>query len=340
VAQGLAGSDGRAGPGEAQHTPQPQLDEWWHVFNDPALDQIVTEAQRANPGARTAGIRIMEARAQLGIAGSALYPQLQQVSGSVLRVGQDKSNEPASAFTSYGAGFDIAWEMDFWGRFQRGIEAADAGYFASIAQYDDVQVLVAAQAASLYASIRTVELRLHIAHENAALQQRSLEITERLFKSGNESELDVQQAKSLYLGTIAIIPELEGLLRQTQNALSVLLGRPPGLLPEMTAGRERIPEAGLDVIVEMPADLLRRRPDVQDRGNAARRTIGSDRRQRSRPLPIRCTGGHGRPLGDFAGVVSDVARLGRGTLARVECLRLRAPEKPGARAGCTFPATA
>ena len=250
-------------PGEAPPTPQPQLDEWWHVFNDPALDQIVTEAQRANPSARTAGIRIMEARAQLGIAGSALYPQLQQVSGSVLRVGQDKSNEPASAFTSYAAGFDIAWEMDFWGRFQRGIEAADAGYFASIAQYDDVQVLVAAQAASLYASIRTIELRLHIAHENAALQKRSLEITERLFKSGNESELDVQQAKSLYLGTIAIIPELEGLLRQTQNALSVLLGRPPGALPEMTAGRERIPEAGLDVIVEMPADLLRRRPDVR-----------------------------------------------------------------------------
>ena len=141
-----------------------------------------------------------------------------------MRVGQDTSDGPSSSFASYGAAFDIAWEMDFWGKFRRGIEAADASYFASIAQYDDVQVLVAAQAASLYASIRTIELRLRIAHENAALQKRSLEITERLFASGNESELDVQQAKSLYLGTLATIPELEGGLRQAQNALERAAG--------------------------------------------------------------------------------------------------------------------
>ena len=129
--------------------------------------------------------------------------------------------------------------------------------------YDDVQVLVAAQAASFYATIRTIELRLRIAHENAALQKRSLEITERLFKSGNESELDVQQARTLYLSTLASIPELEGSLRQVQNALSVLVGRPPGPLPEMEAGREKIPTAELAVIVDLPADLLRRRPDVR-----------------------------------------------------------------------------
>ena len=203
-------------------------DLWWQVFEDSVLNQIVAEAQRSNPSVAIAGARIMEARAQLGIAGSGLYPQLQQLSGQALRVGQDTSDGPSSSFASYGAAFDIAWEMDFWGKYRRGIEAADASYFASIAQFDDVQVLVAAQAASLYASIRTIELRLRIAHENAALQKRSLEITERLFASGNESELDVQQAKSLYLGTIATIPELEGALRQAQNALNVLLGRPPG----------------------------------------------------------------------------------------------------------------
>ncbi|HSG22410.1 MAG TPA: TolC family protein, partial [Azonexus sp.] len=207
--------------------------------------------------------RIMEARAQLGIAGSALYPQLQQLSGEALRAGRHQSSGPDSAFWTYGVGLDVAWELDFWGKFRRGIEAADAGYFASIAQYDDVQVLVAAQAASLYGAIRTTELRLRIAHENVTLQKRSLEITERLFKSGNESELDVQQAKTLYLSTLATIPELEGSLRQTQNALSVLLARPPGPLPELESGREKIPVAALEVIVDMPADLLRRRPDVR-----------------------------------------------------------------------------
>ena len=122
---------------------------------------------------------------------------------------------------------------------------------------------MAAQVAGLYVSIRTVEVRLRIARENAALQKRSLEITELLFKSGNDSELDVQQAKAQYLGTLATIPQLELVLRQTQNALSTLLARPPGPLPEMAAGKELIPQAELDVIVDMPADLLRRRPDVR-----------------------------------------------------------------------------
>lgn len=248
---------------ESPEGRRPQYEAWWRIFNDPVLDQLVAEAQRLNPGVRTAGMRILEARAQLGIAGSALYPQLQQLTGEVVRAGQEKSGGPDSSFTAYSVGFDIAWELDFWGKFRRGIEAADANYFASIAKYDDVQVLVAAQAASLYASIRTIELRLRIAHENAALQKRSLEITERLFRSGNESELDVQQAKSLYLSTIATISELEGSLRQAQNALSVLLARPPGPLPEMAAGREKIPVATLAVIVDLPADLLRRRPDVR-----------------------------------------------------------------------------
>ncbi len=227
------------------------------------LDQLVAEAQRLNPGVRTAGLRIMESRAQLGIAGSGLYPQLQQVSAEALRVGNRGSDGSGTGFWSGGVAFDLAWELDFWGKFKRGIESADAAYFASIAQYDDVQVLVAAQAASLYASIRTTELRLRIANENAAIQQRSLEITERLFRSGNDAELDVQQARSQYLGTLATIPEIESSLRQTRNALCVLLARPPDALPELQGGRAKIPEARLEAIVDLPAELLRRRPDVR-----------------------------------------------------------------------------
>jgi NodT family efflux transporter outer membrane factor (OMF) lipoprotein len=122
---------------------------------------------------------------------------------------------------------------------------------------------MAAQVASFYCLIRTVEARLVIARENAAVQKRSLEITERLFKGGADSELDVQQAKALYLGTLSTIPELEGVQRQTENALSTLLARAPGPLPEMAVGKDVIPQAELDVIVDMPADLLRRRPDIR-----------------------------------------------------------------------------
>ena len=232
--QGWSGGAWRTLADEAPRRAQPRDDEWWRQFDDPVLDHLVAEAQRLNPGVRTAGMRIMEARAQLGIAGSALYPQLQQVNGRGLAHRQPRHRRPRHRRSGpRGLAFDLAWELDFWGKFKRGIESADAAYFASIAQYDDVQVLVAAQAASLYASIRTTELRLRIANENAAIQQRSLEITERLFRSGNDSELDVQQARSQYLGTLATIPEIESSLRQTRNALCVLLARPPDALPEL-----------------------------------------------------------------------------------------------------------
>jgi multidrug efflux system outer membrane protein len=248
---------------EAAPRAGPRDDAWWRQFDDPVLDRLVAEAQRLNPGVRIAGLRIMEARAQLGIAGSGLYPQLQQASAQALRAGSRDSEGRTSAFWSGGLAFDLAWELDFWGKFKRGIESADAAYFASIAQYDDVQVLVAAQAASLYASIRTTELRLRIANENALIQKRSLEITERLFRSGNDSELDVQQARSQYLGTLATIPEIQSSLRQVRNALCVLLARPPDALPELAGESARIPEAQLEAIVDLPADLLRRRPDVR-----------------------------------------------------------------------------
>jgi multidrug efflux system outer membrane protein len=261
--QGWPGGAWRTLAEEAPRRAQPRDDDWWRQFGDPALDQLVAEAQRLNPGVRTAGLRIMEARAQLGIAGSGLYPQLQQVNADAFRVRNRGSDGRSTAFWSGSLAFDLAWELDFWGKFKRGIESADAAYFASIAQYDDVQVLVAAQAASLYASIRTTELRLRIANENAAIQQRSLEITERLFRSGNDSELDVQQARSQYLGTLATIPEIESSLRQTRNALCALLARPPDALPELQGGSATIPEARLEVIVDIPAEMLRRRPDVR-----------------------------------------------------------------------------
>jgi len=237
--------------------------EWWRRFNDPVLDRLVAEALRVNPNVRTAGLRIMEARAQLGIAGSSLYPQVKQATGDVLWGGEHKERGSSTTAVTFSAGLRASWELDFWGKFERSIEAADAGYWASIALYDDVQVLMASQVASLYISIRTTKVRLRIAAENAALQKRNLDISERLFKSGHDSELDVQQAKTQYLATLATIPAFEIGVRQAQNALSTLLARPPGPLPEMTEAKDTIPQAELDVIIDMPADLMRRRPDVR-----------------------------------------------------------------------------
>ena len=150
----------------------------------------------------------------LGIASANLYPQLQQIKRrGHLRRQQQSGGAGADinqSYAAYSAGFDLAWELDFWGRFRRGIESAEAGFFASITNQQDVQVLLSAQVADLYYAYRTTLLRIEIARENAAIQKRSFEITQQLFNSGQESELDLQQAKAQYLGTLATIPEQEG----------------------------------------------------------------------------------------------------------------------------------
>jgi len=239
---------------------------WTQLFNEPALNSLVETARRENPSLRIAGLRILESRALLGIAGSNRYPQLNQASGSVARVDQDQSGGSApqdTNFTSYQAGYDVGWELDFWGRFRRGIESANATYFASITSQQDAQVLLSAQVADLYFSYRTTLLRIDIAQQNAAIQKRSLEITEKLFKAGQESELDLQQAKTQYLATLATIPDLEATLVQLRNALAALLGRTPGAVPELASVKGDLPAIEPLDIQGIPAQLLLRRPDIR-----------------------------------------------------------------------------
>src|SRR4029453_3493531 len=135
---------------EAQTQRPVQLDQWWREFGDAVLEKLVEEAQRLNPGVRTAGLRILEARAQLGIADSGLYPQLQQLGGDGLWVGTKQSDGPARTSWIGSAGLNVGWELDFWGKFRRGVEAADAEYLASIAQYQHLQVLVPPPAAVFF----------------------------------------------------------------------------------------------------------------------------------------------------------------------------------------------
>jgi len=248
---------------------QPDARQWWQVFEDQNLERLIAEADAHNADLRIAGLRVVEARAQLGIALSGRYPQVQQITGEVLYGDEKRSggNRPHSGgFLQYSAGFSVGWELDFWGRFSRAIESADAAYFAAKANHDDVLVLLHAQVANTDYALRTAEARLRIARDNAKLQKRSFEITQRLFKSGESDELDLQQAKTQYLGTLATIPNFESQIVLSRHALSALIGRPPGPLPELEAqpGKEgMIPLVDRAVLQDVPADLLLRRPDVR-----------------------------------------------------------------------------
>ncbi|MGQ7958512.1 efflux transporter outer membrane subunit [Pseudomonas sp. SP16.1] len=240
--------------------------QWWRLFDDPVLNHLIELADAGNPNLRIAALRILEARAQLGIARSGRYPQVQQASADALYLDRnqyDGDNPQDLHSWQHGAGFDIGWELDFWGRYARAIESADAAYFAAHANYQDALVLLRAQVAQSYFSLRTAEARLRIARDNAKRQLRSLQITERLFSSGNSDELDLQQAKTQYLGTLSSIPEFETQVAQTRNVIAVLLGLPPGGLAELKEQTGLIPLVDQALIDDVPATLLLRRPDVR-----------------------------------------------------------------------------
>jgi len=247
--------------------PAEDLSFWWQAFNDSTLNQLIELARQENPTLRIAGLAVLESRALLGIATGSQYPQVQQANGSWARVDSwptegDNSGDHTQ-LNSYSAGFDIGWEMDFWGRWRRGVESADAAFFASVSNQQNAQLLLAAQVAEAYYAYLTAARQIEIARENAALQQRSLEITTRLFESGQSAELDVQQARTQYLATLASIPELEISQRQIENALAVLLGRAPGHLPEIAGVAPTLPALNPVFIDAFPARLLLRRPDIR-----------------------------------------------------------------------------
>jgi len=240
---------------------------WWSAFNDPVLNNLVENAYQQNLPLQISGIRILQARAQLGVLIGNLYPQQQQGRGSAQynRLSENSPNSLNSddSFWQYDAGFDVAWELDIWGKFRRAVESGVANLEASIANYDDVLISLTAEVARIYVLLRTFEERLEIAIENVKIQERSLQIAEIRFKAGAVTELDVVQAKSLLKNTEAFIPRFEAGIRQAKNALATLLGKLPGQIDQMLGGAKLIPIAPPEIVVDVPAELLRRRPDIQ-----------------------------------------------------------------------------
>ncbi len=238
---------------------------WWRTFNDPVLDCLVQTAYRQNLSLRIAGFRILEARAQRGIAVGNLFPQSQQAFGDYTRTNVSKNTPNATPSLNYDEwmlGTNLAWELDFWGRFRRAVESADATLDAAVENYDDVLVLLLAEVAQQYTNLRTAEQRLEYARKNVEDQRESLQLADVKFRNGATTRLDVTQGQSNLSQTEAIIPPLEAARRQAANQLCILLGTPPRNIEELL-GRRTIPFAPPYVAVGIPADLLRRRPDVR-----------------------------------------------------------------------------
>ncbi|MDH3719633.1 MAG: TolC family protein, partial [Planctomycetota bacterium] len=253
--------------------------QWWTVLNDPTLDMLVQMAYQQNLPLRVAALRVMESRAQLGVARGNFFPQQQQFFGEYQRSQISRNTSVSRRFNNlppglgsigiprtsnlWSVGFDAAWELDIWGRFRRNIEAANASLDATIEDYDSVLVTLIGDVAATYVEYRTFEQRLEYARQNIKIQKGSLELAEVRFENGATTELDVQQARSTLANTEAALPALDAFRRQAANRLCILLGMPPQDLANLVGQQKTIPDAPAEVVVGIPADLLRRRPDVR-----------------------------------------------------------------------------
>ena len=244
---------------------------WWALFGDANINELVEQTYDQNLTLRVAGLRVLESQAERAIAVGQLFPQFQEGFAEYARTQISRNAgaiipPPPTAgrtFTNWTTGFNAAWELDLWGRYRRGIEAADATLDATVEDYDDILVSLIAESTSAYLEIRGFQERLAFAEANIQTQQKSLELATTRFEGGDVGKLDVTQAQTSLEQTRALVPVLQAGMRQANNRLCTLIGIPPQDLITERLGNEKIPETPESAIVGIPAELLRRRPDVR-----------------------------------------------------------------------------
>ncbi|MBZ5623104.1 MAG: efflux transporter outer membrane subunit [Acidobacteriia bacterium] len=256
-------------------TTGPALSGWWTTLNDAELTVLIERAAGRNLDLKVAASRILEARAARRISRSALLPNvvsssnLDRVRGGLtsglFNVNQGSSNLLAPFETNVvQSGFDASWEIDFAGGRRRALEAATADVAALEEARRDTLVRLMAEVARNYAELRGYQRRLDITQRNIQLQQDSLDLTRVRAEAGLGTQLDVERQAAQLESTRALVPSLETAEIQAIHRLGVLLGEDPGnLLNELTLVKT-LPAAPPDVPVGLPADLLRRRPDIRE----------------------------------------------------------------------------
>ncbi len=249
---------------------QPQLSgepmempaEWWATLNDPDLTALIDETLQNNNDLKSAVAAVRAARAQLGIARSAYGPQL-DAGGSYTRAKPSEAISKAGESSFYRGEFDASWEIDLFGGTRRSVEASMAALKAQEAGLADVQVSLAAETAQSYVQLRAGQQLLRVARSNLEIQQETYDMLKSRFESGLIDGLAMQQARYNLESTRAAIPSLETGVEHSLNALAVLTGVLPGSLHERLSAEKEIPVASVQAVTGIPADLLRRRPDVR-----------------------------------------------------------------------------
>lgn len=253
--------------GAAGTTPESALGNWWTLLNDPGLTSLIDRAIKANLDLKVASSRLLEARAASRVSRAALMPSV----SSTAAVQRERSgltpglpNVKPFETNIFQLGFDASWEIDFFGGRRRALEAAKADVAAIAEARRDTLVSLLAEVARNYSELRGFQRRIEILNRNVAVQRDSLEITKVRAAAGLNAPFDVERQIAQLESTRAVVPSLEAAKAQTIHRLSVLIGEEPGaLLDELTPARP-LPSIPPSVPVGLPADLLKRRPDIRE----------------------------------------------------------------------------
>ncbi|MBA4707634.1 efflux transporter outer membrane subunit [Aquitalea aquatica] len=241
--------------------------DWWQQFNDPVLDQLISEALQHNQDLALSAAQVDEAAALAGIARAQLLPSLAANAGYQRARTSAETTTPGSPLVAdvRNANLTASWELDLWGKLRRSSEAARATLAASQYSRDAARLSLSALVAQTYFQMRAFDAQLDIAKRTLDSRESSLQLRQKRFKGGMTSELDMRQAESEAASARATIPQLSKSLQQTETALAVLLGRTPRELLEGKLQRGQAIDL-LNVPPSIPADLssglLERRPDL------------------------------------------------------------------------------
>jgi multidrug efflux system outer membrane protein len=234
---------------------------WFDVFQDEQLKELIKTALKQNYDLRRAGVRILEARAALGITRADQFPTISAEASALNERTSQQKFVPAIETNTNRVGLDFNWELDFWGKFRRATEAARANLAASEWGQREITTELVANVASAYFTLRALDLQLEITRRTLTSRQDSLRLTQILANGGSTSLLDVRQAEQLVFTAGSEIPSLEQQIEQQENFISTLLGNNPGRVPRGKALTDQ-PHSST-VPAGLPSSLLERRPDIR-----------------------------------------------------------------------------
>ncbi len=244
--------------GSGKESSISSLAEWWLRFNDPLLGDLVTEALKANTGIIGSRAAVRQARALRDVAAAGLLPVLDG-SASAQR-GKSGNN---GAVNTFKAGLDASWELDIFGANRSALDTSEATVRASAADLADIQVSIAAEVALAYIALCDAQERLVIARDNLTNQLETLQITQWRLQAGLVTSIEAEQARTAVEQTRALLPALQTSIEQSCHALAVLTGQAPMALSTILAATRPVPKPADDLALSLPAETLRRRPDVR-----------------------------------------------------------------------------